>query len=79
MITWSSKKQEIIALSTREAEYVSVSTAACQTIWLRIILVELQQKQTNPTDILFDNMGAVCLTNNSALHGRKNYIDLRFH
>jgi len=43
-ITWSSKKQATPALSTSEAEYVAATSAACQAIWLRRVLTDLQQE-----------------------------------
>ena len=43
-ITWSSKKQVTTALSSSEAEYVATTSSACQCIWLRRILIDLQQK-----------------------------------
>lgn len=44
-VSWGSKKQDITALSTTEAEYVAASTAACQAVWLRRILEDCGMKQ----------------------------------
>ncbi|KAK2985314.1 hypothetical protein RJ640_024310 [Escallonia rubra] len=49
VITWSSKKQATAALSSSEAEYIATTSAACQAIWLRRILAELQQRQEGAT------------------------------
>ncbi|XP_073138386.1 secreted RxLR effector protein 161-like [Henckelia pumila] len=43
-ISWSSKKQKTIALSSAEAEYIAATDAACEAIWLQIILKNLQQE-----------------------------------
>ncbi|XP_022157811.1 uncharacterized protein LOC111024427 [Momordica charantia] len=51
VITWSSKKQATTVLSSSEVEYVVATSAACQAIWLRRILVELQQEQEGATEI----------------------------
>ena len=40
-ISWSSKKQDVVALSSSEAEYVAVTSAACQAVWLRKMLVDV--------------------------------------
>ena len=48
-VSWSSKKQQIISLSTTEAEFIAATTCACQAIWLRRILEELQFKQVEAT------------------------------
>ncbi|GKF46122.1 retrovirus-related pol polyprotein from transposon TNT 1-94, partial [Tanacetum coccineum] len=43
--TWASKNQATIALSSTEAEYISAATAACQAVWLRRVLEDLNQTQ----------------------------------
>ncbi|CAM8956645.1 unnamed protein product [Rhodiola kirilowii] len=45
VVSWSSKKQQVVALSTAEAEYIAVTTAAYQAVWLRLILEDLKHKQ----------------------------------
>ena len=45
VVSWSSKKQPIVTISTTEAEFVAETSCACQTIWLRRILEELRFKQ----------------------------------
>jgi len=54
-ILWSSKKQPIVTLSSIEAKFVAATTCACQAIWLRRILEELQCKQSRATKIFCDN------------------------
>ncbi|KAJ7971970.1 Retrovirus-related Pol polyprotein from transposon TNT 1-94 [Quillaja saponaria] len=49
VITWSSKKQATATLSSSEAEYVVATSAACQAIWLRRILAQLQLRQEQAT------------------------------
>ncbi|KAM0029839.1 putative RNA-directed DNA polymerase [Helianthus debilis subsp. tardiflorus] len=78
-VTWSSKKQDIVALSTTEAEYVSATAAACQATWMRKILIELGLEQEGATRIFCDNTSAVFLSKNQAYHNRSKHIDTRFH
>ncbi|KAJ0468434.1 putative RNA-directed DNA polymerase [Helianthus annuus] len=78
-VTWSSKKQDIVALSTTEAEYVSATAAACQATWMRKILIELGLEQEGETRIFCDNTSAVFLSKNQAYHNRSKHIDTRFH
>ena len=57
-VTWSSKKQSIITLSTCEAEYVTATSCVCHAIWLRRLLDELYLKQGEATEICIDNKSA---------------------
>jgi hypothetical protein len=78
-ICWSSKKQDIVTLSTTEAEYVSANACACQAIWIRNVMSFLQQKQGKCTLIFCDNSSTIKLSKNPILHGRCKHIDVRFH
>ncbi|KAL3741671.1 hypothetical protein ACJRO7_017180 [Eucalyptus globulus] len=78
-ISWSSKKQPIVTLSSTEAEFVAATASACQAIWLRRILEELQFKQPGPTKIFCDNNSAIKLSKNPVLHGRSKHIDVKFY
>lgn len=79
VISWSSKKQQVVALSTAEAEYISVTNGACHAVWLRRMLKELKHGQKTPTTILCDNKSAIALTNNPVFHGRSKHIDIKYH
>lgn len=50
-VSWSSKKQSVVALSSTEAEYVAATTAACQVVWLRKLLNELLHEQGEATKL----------------------------
>ena len=78
-VAWSSKKQSIVTLSTTEAEFVAATACACQAIWFRKILEELQFKQRGPTAIYCDNTSTIKLSKNPVFHGRSKHIDVRFH
>ena len=54
-VTWSSKKQSIVTLSTYKAEYVAAISCVCHAIWLRRLLEELYLKQGEATKIFIDN------------------------
>eukprot|EP00253_Pinus_taeda_P025045 PITA_25045 len=75
-ISWASKKQSIVALSTAEAEYVAATAAACQSVWMRRMLRSLGQEQAKATVIFCDNSSAIALSKNSK---RTKHIDTRFH
>lgn len=72
VVSWSSKKQPIVTLSTTEAEFVAAASCACQAVWLRRILESLDHVQRNSTTIYFDNRSTIELSRNPVLHGRSN-------
>lgn len=78
-ISWCSKKQPIVTLSTTEAEFVAATVCTCQAIWLRKVLDELYFKQEGATKVYCDNSSAIKLSKNPVLHGRSKHIDVKFH
>ena len=78
-ISWSSKKQPIVTLSYTEAKFVVATPCACQAIWLRRILEELQFRQSGATKILCDNSYIIKLSKNVVLHERSKHIDVKFY
>nr|GEW91104.1 copia-type polyprotein [Tanacetum cinerariifolium] len=78
-ITWSSKKQSVVALSSTEAEYVAAAACACQVVWLRGILEELGLQQTEGTVIKCDNTSTIKLSRNPVFHGRCKHIGIKYH
>ncbi|XP_019433125.1 PREDICTED: uncharacterized protein LOC109340021 [Lupinus angustifolius] len=78
-VSWASKKQQVVTLSTIEAEFIAAATSACQAIWLRRILEELHSYQDGPTVIHCDNSSTIKLSKNPVLHGRSKHIDVRYH
>jgi hypothetical protein len=79
VISWSSKKQPIVTLSTTEAEFVAAASCACQGIWLRNILEHVKICQRKCTLIYCDNSSSIKLSKNPIMHGRCKHIDVRFH
>lgn len=75
-VSWSSKKQSIVTLSSTEAEFVAATTCACQAVWLRRILEELKFKQEKATTIFCVNNSSIKLSKNPVLHGRSKHIDV---
>ena len=80
-ISWKSKKQSCVALSTAEAEYMSLTLAAQEAIWLNRLLAELQfQKEpSKPALIYEDNQSAICMAKNPQFHGRSKHIAIKYH
>ncbi|CAL1361578.1 unnamed protein product [Linum trigynum] len=79
VVAWSSKKQPIVTLSSIEGELVAATACACQAVWLRRLLEELQNKQEEATTIRCDNQSIIKLSKNPVLHGRSKHIDVKYH
>lgn len=78
-ISWSAKKQNCIALSTTEAEYVALTRAVQEGIWLRQSLNQFQITCPSPLVLSTDNNGAKSLSVNDSNHGKAKHIDIRYH
>ncbi|XP_047268890.1 LRR receptor-like serine/threonine-protein kinase EFR [Capsicum annuum] len=78
-ISWSSKKQDVVALSSSKAEYVAVTSAACQAIWLQRLLIDIFYRQKDATKIFCDNKATIAMTKNPSFHSRTKHIDIRYH
>jgi Reverse transcriptase (RNA-dependent DNA polymerase) len=78
-VSWSSKRQEIIVLSTTEAEYVAATHAAKEALWLRTFVSEIFGPISNTTTLYSDNQSAIALSKDHQYHARTKHIDIRFH
>ena len=75
-ITWSSKKQLTVALSSTEAEYRGAAVATCEAIWLKSLLKDLQVEVSDPTTIYCDNLKSIQLAKNPVFHARTKHIEV---
>jgi hypothetical protein len=75
-VTWSSKRQTTVTLSTIEAEYVVMSWCAQQMVWMHNWLSEVEVAYSVPGQISGDNRGAIALTKNTKDHGKVKHIDI---
>ena len=79
VVSWASKKQPIVTLSSAEAEYVAATGATCQAVWMRRMLKDLSQNQQESTTIFCDNYSAIALSKNHVFHKKTKHIDTRYH
>ena len=77
-ISWKSKKQQIVALSSMEAEYIALTSTAKEALWLRKIEAELKGRRESMI-IHEDNQSAIKLASNSITNDRSKHIDVRYH
>ena len=78
-ISWSSRLQGIVALSTTEAEYVAATSAGQEILWFRNLFNELGYKLGSPSTLHIDNRSALSVAKNPEHHGRMKHLDLRFY
>jgi len=78
-ISWMSRKQKSVALSTIETEYIATSMACCEAIWLRKLFSELFEHVLDTTMISCDNQSGIHLSENPVFHDRSKHIDIRHH
>src|SRR5882757_6208512 len=76
VISWLSKKQATVALSSTEAEYMALSAATQEALWYKTWINEVF-KQTIVVAIYSDNQSAIALAKNDAFHTRSKHIDIR--
>ena len=78
LVSWLSKKQNSVALSTAEAEYISAGSCCVQILWMKATLSDFGIK-FKKVPLLCDNECATKLTNNPVQHARTKHIDVRHH
>lgn len=78
-VSWASQKQDIVALSSTEAEYIAAASCACQSLWIKDVLEELGLGTTESMVIKCDNTSTIKLSKNPVFHGRCKHIGVRFH
>jgi hypothetical protein len=77
-VSWTSRKQPVVALSSNEAEYIALMEGAKELIWLQRLFGELGFKQSTFT-LFSDSKSAIYLAHNSTFHSRSKHIETRFH
>ncbi|CAL2253624.1 unnamed protein product [Prunus armeniaca] len=79
VFSWASVKQQCVALSTAEVEYISASEATAQATWLRFVLEDFGEMQAAATPLNCDNTSAIATTKNPIFHQKTKHINWRYH
>lgn len=79
LISWKSKKQSIVALSSCEAEYVAMTAAMQEGNFLRQLFSDIRGSGRDIIVLNVDNQGAIALAKNPVHHQRSKHIDIKFH
>ncbi|GMH14052.1 hypothetical protein Nepgr_015893 [Nepenthes gracilis] len=77
-VSWQSKLQKCVALSTTEAEYIAITEACKEMLWMKKFVQELGLQQEKYT-VFCDSQSAIHLCKNSSFHSRSKHIDVRYH
>ena len=78
-ISWKSKKQPTVALSTTEAEYLALTEAIKEAIWMAQLFKQLNIPLTLPIPVYEDNNSCILLAEHPVFHLRTKHIDIRYH
>ena len=79
-IAWSSRRQSSVALSTAEAEYISLATASREAVWLGKVVTELLgESNKEPITMNVDNQSAIAVAKNSIVSCKTKHVDVKYH
>ncbi|WVZ52799.1 hypothetical protein U9M48_003821 [Paspalum notatum var. saurae] len=78
LVSWSSRKQASVALSTTEAEYVAAASCCSELLWMKATLSNFGLR-FGIIPLLVDSTSAISVAKNPVLHSRTKHIDVRFH
>lgn len=78
-ISWCSKKQATVALSSTEAEYNAATVAAQECVWLTRLIKDISHSSMEPVELYCDNMSSIRLASNPVFHARTKHIEVHYH
>ncbi|GKB04089.1 retrovirus-related pol polyprotein from transposon TNT 1-94 [Tanacetum coccineum] len=78
LVCWSAKKQQSVAMSSTEAEYIAVAGCCANILWMKSQLTDYDIIYEK-VPIFCDNTSAIAISNNPVLHSRTKHIDIRYH
>ena len=79
LISWKSRKQDVVARSNVEAEYRAIALATCELIWLKHLLQELRFENNEQMKLICDNQVALHISSNPVFHEMTKHIEVDCH
>ena len=79
LVSWSAKKQSVVARSSTEAKYRAMAITTADLYWIRMLLKDLHVPLSSPPVLWCDNAGALALVSNPVFHARTKHIKIDYH
>ncbi|GJR63476.1 retrovirus-related pol polyprotein from transposon TNT 1-94 [Tanacetum coccineum] len=79
LVTWRSKKQKVVALSSAEAEFRGIARGITEVLWIRKLLTEIGYPPQEPSKVMSDNKAAIQISENPVQHDRTKHIEIDRH
>jgi hypothetical protein len=79
LVTWRSKKQKVVALSSAEAEFRGMEKGLCELLWIKRLLTELEFTPTSKMELFCDNKSAIAISHDPVQHDRTNHVEMDRH
>jgi hypothetical protein len=79
LVSWLSKKQSSVSLSTAEAEYIAAATCCTQILWMKQTLTDIQVEYEEPILIYCDNTSVISISKNRVMHSKMKHIPIKYH
>nr|CAD1821571.1 unnamed protein product [Ananas comosus var. bracteatus] len=79
LVTWKSKKQNVVSRSSAEVEYRAMASTACELVWLKALLKDMGFNHDGPIQMKCDNQAAIHISTNPVFHERTKHIEVDCH
>jgi hypothetical protein len=79
LVSWISKKQSTVSLSTAEAEYIAIVACCTQVLWMKKTLTDIQVEDDDPIPIYCDNTSAISISKNPVMNSKTKHIPMKYH
>ncbi|KAM1176336.1 hypothetical protein ACFX19_029237 [Malus domestica] len=79
LVTWRSRKQKVVALSSAEAEYRGMAKGVCELLWLRRLLAELECPSMSTSNLFCDNKAGIDISHNPIQHDCMKHVEVDIH
>jgi hypothetical protein len=79
LVSWLSKKQSLVSLSTAEVEYIAATTCCTEVLWMKQTLIDIQVEYDELIPIYYDNTSAINISKNPVMHSKMKHIPIKYH